>query len=112
MYLNQDVMPNMQDKAETGRSGSKLLDKTGRADVRARCIVLILAMVAVLVLMVLVFAGFVVTSLLGLPLWPSWNNYSFFVLFEVCMSLAFGALIQGLILIWPRRVRKPERGSG
>jgi len=95
----------MEEKTESseGSSGSdSSVQETRRL---ARTVTLVIATVAVLALIVLGFYGFMLAPLSGHSIPAPWNSYNFFVLFEITMTFAFGALFQGLLLL---RHRAPK----
>ena len=67
---------------------------------------LVAATAVVLALIVLAFFDFLLAPLSGHPMSAPWNSYGFFVLFEITMTLAFGALFQGLLLLRHRETEK------
>ena len=89
----------MEEKTESseGSSGSNSSVQENRR--LARTVTLVIATAVVLALIVLAFYGFLLAPLSGHPMPAPWNSYSFFVLFEITMTLAFGALFQGLLLL-------------
>jgi uncharacterized membrane protein len=95
----------MEESTESneGSSGSNSSAQETRR--LAKTVTLIVATAVVLALIVLAFYGFLLAPLSGHPMPAPWNSYSFFVLFEIVMTLAFGALFQGLLLL---RRREPK----
>ena len=67
---------------------------------------LVVATAVVLALIVLAFYGFLLAPLSGHPMSAPWNSFAFFVLFEITMTLAFGALFQSLLLLRHRKAKK------
>ena len=89
----------MSKKKECGGGSLRKDGLTAKTTLWTRFIVLTVGAGGTLALIILTFYAFLLAPVLGSPMPPPWNSYMFFVVFEITLTLAFGAIFQGLLLV-------------